>query len=310
MKKKTIFSMPSLYRDEFRVTGYQFGTSKKDACIVGAFRGNEIQQLYICSQLVKRLKELEAAGNLTSGKGIMVIPCVNPFSINVGKRFWSTDNTDINRMFPGYNLGETTQRIAGGVFEAIQDYSYGIQFASFYMSGDFQPHVRIMQTGMENIKMAQDFGLHYTVIREPRPYDTTTLNYNWQLWETNAFSLYTADTEQIDEETAVLGVKSVLNFLAKRKLIKLEDSDRFEPCPSTIINEKDLITISTNCAGIFRIKKGTPGAIVKQGDLLVEILHPYEGKVVKKITAPKDGTVFFVNDKPMILAHTVAFKIL
>ena len=35
--------------------------------------------------------------------------------MNIGKRFWSADNTDINRMFPGYNLGETTQRIAAGV---------------------------------------------------------------------------------------------------------------------------------------------------------------------------------------------------
>jgi hypothetical protein len=33
-------------------------------------------------------------------------------------------------MFPGYDAGETTQRIAAGVFEKIKDYEYGIQFAS------------------------------------------------------------------------------------------------------------------------------------------------------------------------------------
>ena len=32
-----------------------------------------------------------------------------------------------------------------------------------------------------------DFGLPYAFIRTPRPYDTTTLNYNWQIWETKAF---------------------------------------------------------------------------------------------------------------------------
>lgn len=58
---------------------------------------------------------------------------VNHFSMNIGKRFWPSDNTDINRMFPGYKEGETTQRIADGVFENIKDYSYGIQFASFYI---------------------------------------------------------------------------------------------------------------------------------------------------------------------------------
>ena len=67
----------------------------------GSMRGNEYQQLYICSQLVKRLGEMEEQGRLTPGKQIMVIPCVNPYSMNVQKRFWSIDNTDINRMFPG-----------------------------------------------------------------------------------------------------------------------------------------------------------------------------------------------------------------
>ena len=50
-------------------------------------RGNEYQQLYICSQLVKRLGEMEEQGRLTPGKQIMVIPCVNPYSMNVQKRF-------------------------------------------------------------------------------------------------------------------------------------------------------------------------------------------------------------------------------
>ena len=56
------------------------------------------------------------------GYEILVIPSANPYSMNIEKRFWPIDNTDINRMFPGYVKGETTQRIAGGIFEKIQDY--------------------------------------------------------------------------------------------------------------------------------------------------------------------------------------------
>lgn len=155
MKRKMIFNMKSLYRDDLRIFGYEFGKGSKTACIVGATRGNEIQQVFICSQLVKRLKELEAEGAINNGNSIMVIPSINPFSMSIGKRFWPTDNTDINRMFPGYNLGETTQRIAAGVFEEIQNYDYGIQFASNYISGDFIPHVRMMKTGFENEELAK-----------------------------------------------------------------------------------------------------------------------------------------------------------
>lgn len=120
MKKEVLYEIKAIYRDDFRVTGYTFGEGEKALCIVGSMRGNENQQLYCCSRLVARLRQLEEEGRLIPGKQILVIPCANPYSINTKKRFWCTDNTDINRMFPGYALGETTQRIAAGVFDAIK----------------------------------------------------------------------------------------------------------------------------------------------------------------------------------------------
>ena len=122
MEKKVVYELDSLYRDNFRITGLSFGKGEKSLCIVGNTRGNEYQQIFICSQMVKKLKELEKTGRILPGHEILVIPSANPYSMNIEKRFWPTDNTDINRMFPGYDLGETTQRIAGGIFEAVNGY--------------------------------------------------------------------------------------------------------------------------------------------------------------------------------------------
>ena len=47
---------------------------RKTACVVGALRGNEIQQMYVCARLIEALKKLEAKGALTAGKEILVIP--------------------------------------------------------------------------------------------------------------------------------------------------------------------------------------------------------------------------------------------
>ena len=44
MKKKTIYEIKGLYRDSFRITGFEFGKGKKSLCIVGSMRGNEVQQ--------------------------------------------------------------------------------------------------------------------------------------------------------------------------------------------------------------------------------------------------------------------------
>lgn len=64
MNKKVIFEIPSIYRDNFRVTGYEFGEGEKSVCIVGSMRGNEVQQMYACSKVIKRLKRMESEGGI------------------------------------------------------------------------------------------------------------------------------------------------------------------------------------------------------------------------------------------------------
>ena len=98
MEKVLLYQMDSLYRDSFKIYGYHFGGNEKTVC--GAIRGNEIQQLYMCSNLIKTLKLLEERRCLDENLGIMIVPSVNPYSLNTSARFWATDNTDINRMFP------------------------------------------------------------------------------------------------------------------------------------------------------------------------------------------------------------------
>ena len=59
MKQETLYKINGLYRDDFRVTAYQFGEGEKSLCVVGSMRGNEYQQIYVSSQLIKKLKVLE-----------------------------------------------------------------------------------------------------------------------------------------------------------------------------------------------------------------------------------------------------------
>ena len=310
MKEQIIYSTPSLYRDEFRVRAYTFGSGEKSLCIVGSVRGNEFQQIFMASQLVKHIKELEEQGRLVRGKQIMVIPTLNPSSMNIGKKFWPIDNTDINRMFPGYSLGETTQRIAGGVFEIINKYSNGIQFSSFYMPGSFMPHVRIMQTGFENIEKARTFGMEHIVIRDPRPYDTTTLNYNWQIWETDAYTLYSRTTNRLDMESAEDIIKAVDRFMEANGLITESTAGPgAAPEDIKVIQDSTLEAIRCTAAGLYEYTV-QPGDIVKKGDVCGRIYNTINGEILEELTAPVDGLVYFQQDEPVIYAHTAAVKVL
>lgn len=306
MQKKVIYEIKSLYRDDFQVMGYEFGSGENSVCIVGNTRGNEIQQIYVCSQLVKRLKAMEEEGKISEGHKILVIPSINPYSVNIQKRFWTTDNTDINRMFPGYHLGETTQRIAAGVFEEIKDYRYGMQFTSFYMPGKFTPHVRMMKTGFEDIELAKKFGMPYIILRNTRPYDTTTLNYNWQIWETNAFSIYTTSTNSIDTASAKMAIRSVLTFMNKEGIVEYQGHDGYI---SSVVDDRDMISVRTKMSGIFEEIVGV-GDEVEKGQPLANIINPYEGEIVETLEAPADSIVFFAHDEPITYANTAVYKLI
>ena len=298
--------MKSPYRDTFQINGYWFGDGEKTVAIVGAMRGDEIQQQYICARIVEALRDAELRGKIADGKSILVIPSCNPFSMNVSKRFWAMDGTDINRMFPGYDKGETTQRIAAAVFEYIKDFEYGMQMASFYMPGDFVPHVRMLKTGYEDVDTAQLFGMPFVTVRKPLPFDTTLLNYNWQIWGTKAFSIYAGQTNYVEDSTSGQTIDSILRFLKKIHVLDIRVQNAgYE---SIVLDEEELVNVTSRRAGIF-YRMVEAGPHVKEGQVLARILDPYDSSVLEEVKAPATGTVFFAHNKPLTLEHAIIYRI-
>lgn len=309
MKEQIIFSMSSPYRDDFRIKAYTFGHGEKTLAIVGSMRGDELQQQYVAARLVNQLADIEARGLLTEGVSVSVIPSVNPFSMNIEKRFWALDNTDINRMFPGYDLGETTQRIAAGLFEFIQDFRYGIQLASYYLPGNFVPHVRLIETGtgFEDVNLGRLFGFPYVTTRKPEPFDTVLLNYNWQIWDTQAFSLYAGTTDTIDPVTADQSIQGVLRFMQSLNMVS--GIDLAEGEESQIIDEDQCLTLQSPHAGIL-IDVADASQKVDEGQVIARIIHPYTGQLISEVKSPCHGIIFFARNKSITYQNTVLFRIL
>jgi len=311
MRKEIIFKMKSTYRDDFRIEGYWFGSGEKTVCIVGPMRGDEVQQQYVCSQIVKALQEKESRGEIAEGKSILVIPSCNPFSMNVGRRFWAMDNTDINRMFPGYDQGETTQRIAAAIFKYIEGFKYGMQLASFYVPGEFVPHVRMLSTGYEDVESARLFGFPYITTRKPLPFDTTLLNYNWQLWSTGAFSIYAGQTDRIDTQTSQQTTDAVMRFLYNTGTFCPSPNGRLMPpgFTSALIDEETLTPVIAHHAGIY-VRRHTAGDYVQPGEVLAQILHPYDGHVLEEVRSESGGLVFFSHHRPMVYQNALLYRLM
>jgi len=73
----------------------------------------------------------------------------------------------------------------------------------------------------ETYESLSDFGLHYGMIRIPQPYDTATLDYNWQIWGCQAYSLFSTYTEHIGKQSTQTAVNAVLCFFIAKQIHKL-----------------------------------------------------------------------------------------
>lgn len=314
MRQEVLFSYETPFSGEHKIYGYLYGAgsyadpmiSENSAAIIGAMRGNEHQQLYICSKLSARLSELEDAGDIVHGKSILMIPSVNYNSLNAGRKLWLSDDSDINREFPGNPDGTATSRLAAALLSKLSDYSYGIQFPSFYMRGRFIPHVRMMKTGHESTNLANLFGLPFVLIDEVRSFDKRTLNYNWQLAGTAAFSVYSGGTERINEEYADIAVSATLRFLSRMGIIRYNS---LGGNISTVMEESEMISIKSTAAGFFKRLRNV-NEEVRRGDLMGQIIDPIYGNALAEVKAPADGIIFYMQDAPLIYQNIIIGKMM
>lgn len=305
MFSEDIYTLSTPYREDMSVKGYHFGKGEQSACIVGPMHGKGVQQMYVCALLVKALKELESNGCICSGREVMVIPVVNSYSMNIGRRFFGAELEDISHQLPGREGGDTAERIAAAVFKRIEDYSFGIQLTSYYMPGESVPHVRMIENGYQNTSLANLFGLPFVMVRKAQPIDTKTLNYNWQSRSTAAFALYTNSNEAIDEDGARQLVAAVLRFLTRMGIIRYESHSGYI---SHVLTEKDLTGVHTMCGGIFH-RKVKVGQDVRYGNELAEVIDPYRGNVKETILAPTDGIVFFAHSESLVGEGDLAYHL-
>jgi len=315
MRSGVVYQMEVPHREPVRIRGYEFGNERgaRACAIVGSMRGNEVQQAFICARLVALLANLEHEHMISADKNVLVIPCANPFSMNVQQRFWPMDRTDINRSFPGDESGEATERIAAALMRVAQTYEHGIQLCSFNQQGDFLPHVRIMRQGPisgKSAELACDFGFPYIMTREPSPFDKSTLNYTWQQNGTHAFSVYSRATDRIDKGSAHTVTDAVLRFLLARGV--LDPAARglaVQTATSSLLGEDELVDLRTRRSAGFLITTVRVGDRVRKGQKLAQVLDAFDTHVLETLQAPVDGRVFFMRTDSLVQQHMVVLRI-
>lgn len=308
MREEILFEFKSLSREPLHVKGYRFGVpSAKPSCvIVGPMIGTAIDQLWIASKLVRFLRQQELENAAFIQGEILIIPAVNPYSFNMGKSYWPLDNTDIDVMFPGYDKGETTQRIAARLFEKVNRFDYAILLEARKDRVECIPYVKVLKTGYEDVEKARTFGLDFIHLKAPTPNDTVSLNYNWQIWNAKAFSIISGKKGTLRKIESSKVFDALLRFLSKNALI---DFQTFEGSSGNVITSEDIEVIKSSTAGLFDALANI-GEHVVHGQPLARIYHSLDGSLLQTIVAPQDGVISCRYDYPLIFQNAVAFRII
>ncbi len=306
MTKIEILRIESLSREPLVVEGFLFKGKNKKApkvAIVGAMEGEGIMPLYCASTLVDFLKNKIDTKKIKGD--ILVIPSVNHYAFNTGKRFWPLDNTDINMMFPGYHLGETTQRIAQKLFDVVSKYDHAILLEKRPDPVNCIPYVKLYNTGFEDLNGARKFGLKFIDHRRLKSIDTASFQYNLQVWETNVYSIMCPNRTYIDKKVSSEINQGILRFLNKSKVI---DFSIFNGYESTIVKKENIEVIKSPLSGIF-ISKELAGNYVSKGQVLGEIVDSLEGNIITEFISPCNGMITCFYSNSLIYEHAVAFRL-
>lgn len=306
MKKIEILKLESLSREPMVVEGFFFKGKNPNAprvAIIGAMQGDALLPLYCSSQLVNFLNNIIAKTKILGD--ILIIPSINHYALNISEKFWPLDKTNLNMMFPGYNQGETTQRIASKVFETIQGYDYGMILEINSDQSTCIPHIRLLKSGWEDLVGAKKFGFKIIDHKDLESIDTVTLQYNWQLWETKAYSILCPTSETIDQSTADQILQAIIRFMDQSKII---DYTIYNAYASSIITKKNIKIMKAPKSGIFTSHKA-PGEYIHKGDIIGEITNSLTGQVIHKFKAPQSGMVLSIFKNALIIENSIVYRI-
>lgn len=306
MKKIEILKIDSLSREPMTVEGFLFKGKNPDAprvAIVGAMQGNALLPLHCSASLVNFLKNTVKDSKILGD--ILIIPSINHYALNISERFWPLDKTNINMMFPGYNQGETTQRIASKLFEAIKGYDYGIILENTSDQSSCIPHIRLLKTGWEDLAGAKKFGFKVIHHKEVESIDTVTLQYNWQLWETKAYSVFCPTSTQIDQTVSAQILQAMVRFMDQNKILNYHIYNAYD---SSILTNKDIKIIKTPKSGIFSSFK-LPGQYVTKKEVMGEITNSLTGEVVHQFKAPYNGLITNIYNNALVIENAIVYKV-
>ncbi len=309
--RRNLLCMTAPVREGFDIPCHEIGLPAQHPAValVAGLHGDEINGTFILSRLADFLGSVESGRypELKLAKRVLIIPAVNVLGINLRTRTWPFDRTDLNRMFPGSTIGETTQRIAYAVLESTKRADIRIDLHT--ASTDFEeiPQVRLYGPSAEERETARLFGLPAVMERSMSPVFTTTLMHSWKVWPGQSFVLRVGQggTVQLDHCQRVF--RAMVAFLGRVGVlegVQIASEDE-EVC---FFDKSSAFRVYAEKAGTF-VSDRAVGRWVRSGQELGYIYDSFGGNVIEKVVSPVAGLLTGIRRHPLLFEGDLILRV-
>lgn len=278
------------------------GNEKRISIVTGT-HGDELEGQFVCYELLRRINE-----NIECLKGIVdVYPALNPLGVDSISRGIPMFDLDMNRVFPGDEEGPMIESLAKEIIDDLSgsDYCFDIHASNIFL--DEMPQIRINEISEKTlVPLAKLTNIDLVWVHASATVLESTLAYSL-----NSIGVPTLVVEmgvgmRITRKYGYQLVEGILNLM---KHEGLWDGPVGEVKMPIISSDRAVGYMNSNTSGIY-VPECQIGDIVKEGDVLGNVLDPLSGEIAEKIKSPIDGMVFTRREYPVVYGGSLLGRVL
>ena len=311
MSAPAVVRMTAPLREDFEIPYHDLGDPARPPklAVVAGIHGDELNGIFVLSRLANFLQRVHAGAvtGLTLTERVIVVPAVNILGVNIGSRRWPFDGTDINRMFPGYDAGETTQRIAHAVMELTRPAHYRIDIHSSNSHFEECPQVRLYEPAEAERATARLFGLPAVIELRMNKVFTSTIGHAWRTCGGENFVLQGGQATVLDAAHCERLFRAVVAFLYRTEILRGGElaAEDDEVHHFRIGQTVPLISVH---AGFF-VSRLAVGRWVQAGDVIGKVFDGFDGEERHAVRSPVSGLLSGIRRQALLFEGDLIARI-
>lgn len=275
----------------------------KRIVIVTGIHGDELEGQYICYQLVKKITANMA--NLTGT--VDIYPAVNPLGMESVSRAFPMTGLDMNRVFPGSNIGSIAENIAKKLVEDIKGADMCVDIHSSNIFIREIPQVRVRpENGDFLMKYAKLLNTDMVWVHESGAVGDGSLAESLIAADVPTLVVEMGVGQRIDLEYCDQLLHGIFNLMHHLGIWAEEEHGISHPMVST---DGAVHVIHSTGSGIF-VPTAEHNMWLAKGSVIGEIVTPITGTVEQEVTAPVDGVIFSLREYPIVYEGSVIARML